>query len=130
MSFSFDDFLAFTFPPSAALLGGLAITIYAAITAQLIGVALGILAALGGRSRNPILGTVSGFYVWIFRGTPVLVQEASGSQVKGSRLEWRRATESLVVFGADGAPSETIYHPPAPGTAPGATPRATPPTAR
>ncbi len=74
MSFSFDDFLAFTFPPSAALLGGLAITIYAAVTAQLIGVALGILAALGGRSRNPILGTLSGFYVWIFRGTPVLVQ--------------------------------------------------------
>ena len=51
-------------------------------------------------------------------GTPVLVQEASGSQVKGSRLEWRRATETLEVFGADGAPSETIYHPPAPGATP------------
>ena len=63
-------------------------------------------------------------------GTPVLVQEASGSQVKGSRLEWRRATESLVVFGAAGAPSAPIYHTPAPGAAPGATPRATPPTAR
>jgi lipopolysaccharide export system protein LptA len=59
-------------------------------------------------------------------GTPLLIQEASGSQVKAARLEWRRATESLVVFGADGAPSETIYH----SVASGATPGATPPTAR
>ena len=74
MNFNFDDFLPFTFQPSTALIGGLAITIYAAIIAQLLGVALGILAALGGRSRNPIINTISGFYVWIFRGTPVLVQ--------------------------------------------------------
>jgi lipopolysaccharide export system protein LptA len=59
-------------------------------------------------------------------GTPLLIQEASGSQVKGSRLEWRRDTESMVVFGADGAPTETIYQ----AAAPGATPGATPPTAR
>ena len=74
MSFRLDDFLPFTFQPSATLLGGLTITIYMAIVAQVIGVALGILAALGGRSRNPIINTISGFYVWIFRGTPVLVQ--------------------------------------------------------
>jgi lipopolysaccharide export system protein LptA len=49
-------------------------------------------------------------------GTPVLIQEASGNQVKGSRLEWRRATETIVVFGSEDSPSETIYK------APGATP--------
>ena len=53
-------------------------------------------------------------------GSPLLIQEASGNQVKGSRLEWRRATESLVVFGADGSPSETIYHPATPGATPAA----------
>jgi len=63
-------------------------------------------------------------------GTPVLVQEASGSQVKGSRLVWRRATESLLVFGADGSPSETIYHPPTPGATPGPASGAPPPAAR
>ncbi len=52
-------------------------------------------------------------------GAPVLIQEASGNQVKGSRLEWRRATETIIVFGGEGSPSETIYKAPAaaPGTA-------------
>ena len=59
-------------------------------------------------------------------GTPVLIKEPSGCQVKANRLEWRRATETLKVFGADGAPSETIYQP----ATPGATPAARPATAR
>jgi polar amino acid transport system permease protein len=73
-SFNLDDFINFTFHPSDALLGGLVITILAALVAQLMGVMLGIIAALGGRSRNPVFSTISGFYVWVFRGTPVLVQ--------------------------------------------------------
>ncbi|MGZ6269009.1 MAG: amino acid ABC transporter permease [Candidatus Limnocylindrales bacterium] len=76
LSFQFDlnFFLNFVFQPSPALIGGLAITIYASVIAQASGVVLGILSALAGMARNRFLRTISGFYVWFFRGTPVLVQ--------------------------------------------------------
>ncbi|MEO8571414.1 MAG: amino acid ABC transporter permease [Chloroflexota bacterium] len=76
LQFQFDlpFFLNFVFNPSPALIGGLAITIYVAVIAQLMGIALGILSALAGMSRQPVLRWVSGMYVWFFRGTPVLVQ--------------------------------------------------------
>ena len=45
-----------------------------AVIAQVIGVLLGLLAALAGRSRNLVVKGLSGLYVWFFRGTPVLVQ--------------------------------------------------------
>ena len=75
-AFDLDFFLKFVFPPSAALLGGLAITIYVAVAAQLIGIVLGVLSALAGMARHPILRSISGAYIWFFRGTPVLVQIA------------------------------------------------------
>ncbi len=62
------------FHPTTAWINGLWITVYAAIIAQVLGVVLGVLSALGGMARNPIFRSVSGIYVWIFRGTPVLVQ--------------------------------------------------------
>jgi polar amino acid transport system permease protein len=72
--FDVDFFLKFVFQPSPALIGGLAITIYAAIIAQVAGVILGVFSALAGMARNPVLRGISGAYVWFFRGTPVLVQ--------------------------------------------------------
>jgi polar amino acid transport system permease protein len=74
--FDLDFFPKFVFPPSAALLGGLAITIYVTVAAQLMGVLLGVLSALAGMARNPILRSMNGAYIWFFRGTPVLVQIA------------------------------------------------------
>ncbi len=72
--FDLDFFLNFVFSPTPALIGGLAITIYASVVAQVVGVILGVLSALAGMARNPILRAISGVYVWFFRGTPVLVQ--------------------------------------------------------
>jgi polar amino acid transport system permease protein len=74
LHFDLDFFLQFVFQPSPALIGGLAITIYASVIAQFAGVILGTLSALAGMARNPILRVISGFYVWFFRGTPLLVQ--------------------------------------------------------
>jgi polar amino acid transport system permease protein len=74
LHFDFNLFLQFIFQPSPALLGGLAVTIYASVVAQLIGVILGIFSALAGMARNRVLRSISGFYVWFFRGTPLLVQ--------------------------------------------------------
>ena len=49
-------------------------TVQVAILAQLAGVFLGLVFALMRVSRNPLAKGLSGFYVWFFRGTPVLLQ--------------------------------------------------------
>jgi polar amino acid transport system permease protein len=49
-------------------------TVYISVVAQAVGVLLGLLAALARMSRFAPLRWISGVYVWIFRGTPVLVQ--------------------------------------------------------
>jgi len=56
------------------ILDGLRITIELTIVAMLIGIALGVVLALMRLSANAVLSTVSWIYIWIFRGTPVLVQ--------------------------------------------------------
>jgi polar amino acid transport system permease protein len=42
--------------------------------AMVIGIALGVLIAVMRLSPNPVMSSVSWFYLWFFRGTPVLVQ--------------------------------------------------------
>ncbi len=49
-------------------------TIYIAVTAQVAGVVLGLVAALMRMSRLLALRLLSGLYVLVFRGTPVVVQ--------------------------------------------------------
>ena len=49
-------------------------TVYVAVIAQVIGVVLGVAAALMRMSKAAPLRFISGIYVWIFRGTPLLVQ--------------------------------------------------------
>jgi polar amino acid transport system permease protein len=60
--------------PDTAFAHALFATIYIAVISQVLGVALGLLAALMRMSRLRILQVLSGFYVWVFRGTPVIVQ--------------------------------------------------------
>lgn len=52
----------------------LATTVYMAVLAQLLGIVLGLVAALIRMSRFRVLHVVSGLYAWFFRGTPVIVQ--------------------------------------------------------
>ena len=56
------------------LLEGAKITLELTILAQLIGVILGIVAALAKTSKILPLRILAEFYIWLFRGTPVLVQ--------------------------------------------------------
>jgi len=56
------------------VLRGMANTVVISVLAQAIGIALGVLFAVMGMSRNPIMRVASAAYVWLFRGTPVLVQ--------------------------------------------------------
>jgi polar amino acid transport system permease protein len=45
-----------------------------AVVSQVLGIVLGLIAALMRTSRLGVLRMLSGIYVWLFRGTPVLVQ--------------------------------------------------------
>ena len=62
------------FHPDSTFAHALWATIYISIVAQILGILLGLLAALARMSRFMPFRFISGFYVLIFRGTPVLVQ--------------------------------------------------------
>ena len=62
------------FHPDHVLFRTLWATVYISIASQVFGVLLGLLAALARMSRFAALRWLSGIYVWIFRGTPLLVQ--------------------------------------------------------
>ena len=62
------------FHPDGTFAHALWATIYISIVAQVLGILLGLVAALARMSRFLPFRLVSGLYVLIFRGTPVLVQ--------------------------------------------------------
>lgn len=49
-------------------------TLLISVVAMLVGLVLGVLAAVMRLSGNPVTATVATAYIWLFRGTPVLVQ--------------------------------------------------------
>lgn len=53
---------------------GLWTTVWLAAVSMVIGVVLGVLLAVGKMSTNKLLSGAAGIYIWLFRGTPVLVQ--------------------------------------------------------
>ena len=55
-------------------LQGLATTVFLTVAAMAIGLAGGVVVAIMRLSPNPVLRVVSGLFVWVFRGTPVLLQ--------------------------------------------------------
>ncbi len=62
------------FSPNGSILNGLWLTIGISISAQVLGVALGIVAALARMSRIWPFRALSNTYIWFFRGTPLIVQ--------------------------------------------------------
>ncbi len=62
------------FHPDHVFFDALVTTVYIAVLAQVLGVVLGLVAALMRMSRLLPFRLLSGIYVWFFRGTPVLVQ--------------------------------------------------------
>ncbi|MFE0464126.1 amino acid ABC transporter permease [Kitasatospora sp. NPDC058965] len=63
-----------TYLTDSSILHGLLVTLELTALAMLIGVAGGTLLAIMRLSPNPVLSTTAWFYIWVFRGTPVLVQ--------------------------------------------------------
>jgi polar amino acid transport system permease protein len=62
------------FHPHSVFFRTLWATVYISVVAQTAGVILGLFAALARMSRFAPLRWISAVYVWIFRGTPVLLQ--------------------------------------------------------
>ncbi len=59
---------------NSTILHGVIATIYLTALCQVIGIVLGIAAAVMRLSPNPIVSGASWLYIWFFRGTPLLVQ--------------------------------------------------------
>jgi polar amino acid transport system permease protein len=56
------------------ILSGVGRTLLLTVLCMLIGVVGGILLAVMRLSKNPVTSSIAWFYIWFFRGTPVLVQ--------------------------------------------------------
>ncbi|HEY5521311.1 MAG TPA: amino acid ABC transporter permease [Candidatus Limnocylindrales bacterium] len=74
MKFNTDAFGDAIFQPDQFIINGLLLTVVISVISQIIGVVLGVLGALGRLSRKAPLRWLSALYLWIFRGTPLLVQ--------------------------------------------------------
>jgi polar amino acid transport system permease protein len=78
--FDWPLFLKYIWPPSAfqdpLIRSGLIATVVVSVVAQLLGVILGLFAALGKMSKLAIFRWAAEAYIWYFRGTPLLVQMA------------------------------------------------------
>jgi polar amino acid transport system permease protein len=57
-----------------SILRGLWMTVKLTVVSMLVGVVLGALLAMMRLSENPVFRGVAGAYIWLFRGTPILVQ--------------------------------------------------------
>jgi polar amino acid transport system permease protein len=73
-TYDWDIFFRSVFQPDGLIIRGVLTTVYMAVIAQVFGVVLGTLAALGRMARLAPVRLLSSFYVWFFRGTPLLVQ--------------------------------------------------------
>jgi len=73
-AFEWQTFRDLVIHPSHPWLVGLWTTVYVSVLAQAIGVGLGLVVELVRRSRRAPLRVAAGFYVWLLRGTPLLVQ--------------------------------------------------------
>jgi polar amino acid transport system permease protein len=67
-------FIGYLFDPPAILLWGLWLTIAISVVAQTLGVIVGLFVALARMSRHGWLRLGARFYIWLWRGTPLLVQ--------------------------------------------------------
>jgi amine acid ABC transporter, permease protein, 3-TM region, His/Glu/Gln/Arg/opine family len=72
--YRWDYFFNSVFHPDGLILSGVGLTLGIAVASQLIGVILGVFGALGRVARFLPLRFLANFYVWFFRGTPLLVQ--------------------------------------------------------
>ena len=72
--FDWTTFFNSIFHPDRLILFGLWLTVSISVVSQVIGVVLGVFGALGKMSKVLPIRLLANFYIWVFRGTPLLVQ--------------------------------------------------------
>lgn len=68
------DFLRTITEATPLLLEGIKLTVFVSLLSLMMGTLIGFLTCIMGRSRSRILKAITGIYVWIIRGTPMIVQ--------------------------------------------------------
>jgi polar amino acid transport system permease protein len=56
------------------ILGGVGLTIVLTVVSMVVSTVLGVFLAVMRLPRNPVMNAFAWFYVWVFRGTPLLIQ--------------------------------------------------------
>jgi polar amino acid transport system permease protein len=74
MVFDWGFFWRYLLEPSSVYLHGLWLTLSLSVISQGLGTLIGLFAALGRLSRFRVVQAPVRFYVWVMRGTPLLVQ--------------------------------------------------------
>ncbi|XPP27311.1 MAG: amino acid ABC transporter permease [Leucobacter sp.] len=74
MTFDWTYFWQSLLTPSPRFLGGLALTVVISVVSMALALLLGLAIALMGRSRFIVLRIFASLYIWVIRGTPLLVQ--------------------------------------------------------
>ena len=70
----FDYTLFFEVLTSSLIINSVWVTIWVSICAQSIGIAIGLISGPMLLSKNKVIYGISWFYLWVFRGTPLLAQ--------------------------------------------------------
>ena len=68
------DFLRTITESTPLLIEGIKVTIFISLISLFIGMLIGFFACIMGMSKNGLLRGISGAYIWIIRGTPMIVQ--------------------------------------------------------
>lgn len=68
------DFIRTFNESTPLLLQGIKLTVIISLISLAIGMVIGFVSCLMGLSKNPVLKALSEIYIWIIRGTPMLVQ--------------------------------------------------------
>lgn len=72
MNWSWDYF--FQYLTNGLMMEGAWATIWLSVVSMILGLGLGVLAALFKMYGNKLLQAIANFYIWLFRGTPILIQ--------------------------------------------------------
>jgi len=69
-----NEFISFAATYLPYLLEGALVTIEISVIGVIFGSILGLIVGFGRVSKNPVLSSISRFYIWVIRGTPLLLQ--------------------------------------------------------
>ena len=71
------DFTRVLADATPLMLAGLKVTVLISLISIALGIVIGLIMCLFGTAKNRILRAISAVYIWVVRGTPMIVQALS-----------------------------------------------------